>query len=448
MLTLGAFVLMIAILVTFHEYGHYWVARRCGVRVLKFSIGFGKPLLQWQHAGTTWQIALIPLGGFVQMQGEPGEQDNAVIVDPAASFSRKHPLQKMAIVLAGPLANLLLAWVLFAGLFMYGQSALRPVVGSIAAGSIAQKSGIQAGDTLLKIADEPVQSWEMAQMQLLRRTGESAIPITVRREDGQAAELQMNLSGLGDAAYDARLLSHIGIDVFPWHGLLGVVSRDGAAARAGLQSGDRIVLIGGHPISDWQSFHELIRSSPGKEIVTLYERAGVRHETVLVPDRVQQGDEPAGRIGIGPRTDPAQLEALTFTDRSGFIESLQRAGRYTWQMSALSVRMIGQLITGDASLKQVSGPLGVAEYAGQSASIGVLAYIQFIAFISLCLAILNLLPVPVLDGGHFLYHTAELLRGRPLPLWCMEWGQRLGIVFLLSLMALAFYNDINRLISG
>ncbi|WP_028451193.1 RIP metalloprotease RseP [Chitinilyticum aquatile] len=448
MLTLGAFVLMIAVLVTFHEYGHYWVARRCGVRVLKFSIGFGKPLVQWQRGGTTWQIALIPLGGFVQMQGESPEDGGGGLHDPASSFSSKHPLQKMAIVLAGPLANLLLAWLLFAGVFMHGQTALRPFVGAVEAGSVAEQSDLRAGDRLMAVASTPVASWEMAQMQLLAHVGEARVPVQVQRASGGEANLLLNLAGLGDAAYDARLLRNLGIEILPWTGLLGHVSKDGPANRAGLQEGDRILSIDGQPLAGWQAFHELIQQSAGKSLTISYSRRGETLTTQLQPERVQQGGKQFGRIGLGPRTDPVLYQKLTFVDRNGPLEAVQRSAAYTWQMSVLSIRMIGQLLTGEASLKQVSGPIGVAEYAGQSASIGLLAYIQFIAFISLSLAILNLLPVPVLDGGHFLYHTAELLRGRPLPLWCMEWGQRLGVALLLSLMALAFYNDINRLITG
>ncbi|MBE9609396.1 RIP metalloprotease RseP [Chitinilyticum piscinae] len=447
MLTIAAFVLMIAILVTIHEYGHYWVARRCGVTVLKFSIGFGKPLMTWRRGETTWQIAMIPLGGFVQMQGE-GEHADAAGKLASGSFSGKHPLQKIAVVIAGPVANLLLAWLLFAALFMVGVPAHRPVIGEVQPGSVAAAAGIQQGDRLLAIAGEPVESWEDAQPKLLAHANEPALPVLVQTSQGARHVVVLGMSALGEKAYEANVLQTLGISLHAWKGLVGDVTAGGAAQRAGIRPGDRILAVNGDGLTGWSAFHGYIRSAAGKTIVLRVQRQGELLNLPVLPELVTDTSGGYGRIGLSARYDPLDTQSIRFDDRSDFGESLIRAGRHTWEMTKLSIKMIGQLITGEASLKQVSGPVGVAEYAGQSASVGLLAYLQFIAFISLSLGILNLLPIPVLDGGHLLYHTAELLRGRPLPDWCMEWGQRLGIALLLGLMALAFYNDINRLISG
>ncbi|WP_028454643.1 RIP metalloprotease RseP [Chitinilyticum litopenaei] len=447
MLTVVAFVLMIAILVTIHEYGHYWVARRCGVTVLKFSIGFGKPLLQWRRGETVWQIAMIPLGGFVQMQGE--DEGELLGTRSEGSFSGKPAWQKMLIVLAGPLANFLLAWLLFTGLFAYGLPAIRPVIGAVVPDSVSAQAGVRAGDQVLAIGDRPVASWEELRMHLLMQAGAAQALVHLQRPTGERYMLALPLDKGGFSAYDPALVQKIGLEVSGWDGLVAAVTPASPAQQAGLQEGDRVLALEGRPVESWRYFQQVIQGSPGKAVsLQVFKRDGETVTLVVTPERAVAKGVEYGRIGLSPRISEAELAKRQFTNSQPLLAAAGSAARYTWELTILSVRMIGHLFTGLADLQQISGPIGVAEYAGHSASLGLLTYLQFVAFISLSLAVLNLLPVPVLDGGHFLYHTAELIRGRPLPTWLMEWGQRLGVLMLIGLMVLAFYNDLSRLITG
>jgi len=413
MLTILSFLFAITLLVAVHEFGHYWVARRCGVRVLVFSIGFGKPLVQWRRGDTVWQIAMIPLGGYVKMLGE----DDAAEFSEEGAFHKQHPLKRMAIVVAGPLANFLLACLLYAGAAMVGIETLRPMVGHVQIGSAAAKAGLQAGDEIVRLVAEKIASWEALRLAFLRQAPDvSQMAVRVRAPDGVESVHTLDLSGLDHAGRaDLHALSRLGLSALPILRRIAAVTPDGAAAKAGLQAGDVILALNDAPVRQWDDLHQWVQANPGASVRILLAREGVQREFSAVVAVVEEEGRRVGRLGVSPEVDVARMAQWRQTVRLGPLEALARGANEVVDMSVLTVKLFGRMLTGGFSASQVSGPIGIAQYAGQSAALGVAAYLQFLAIISLSLGVLNLLPVPVLDGGHFLYHMAEFLRGRPLP---------------------------------
>lgn len=445
------FVLALGLLILVHELGHYLVARWCGVKVLRFSLGFGKPLLV-RKAGrdqTEWALAAFPLGGYVKMLDE-----REAPVAPAElhrAFNRQSVYRRFAIVAAGPIANFLLAIVLYWGLFVVGSDELRPRLALSDTPAIAQAAGVRDGDLVLAVDGEVVRSWQDLRWVLLRNAlDEREVVLQVRTLEEVEAFRRLDLAGLPieDASQD--LIVRIGLK--PWRpeipAVIGRVADDSAAARAGLRTGDEVLSIEGVGVAGWSDLVARVRDAAGRSLRFELLRAGERLSVDVTPDAVSDQGERFGRIGVGV-AEPVQGTLSMFAEvRYGVGEGLVKAVRQTWETSVLSLQMIGRMLTGEVSWKNISGPVTIADYAGQTAQLGLSHYLKFVALISISLGVLNLLPIPVLDGGHLLYYTVEIIKGGPIPERIMEIGQQIGLTLLIMLMAFAFYNDINRLISG
>ena len=451
MTTLWAFAVAIALLVVIHEYGHYWVARRCGVKVLRFSVGFGKALYTKKFAGgeTEWVLSAIPLGGYVKMLDE---REGAVAAHELhRAFNRKPVMQRMAIVVAGPLANLLLAIVLYWVMFIYGVPGLKPLLGEVPAQTPAAAAQLQAQETVISINGEPVPSWQEARWMLLDLAlrGE-AVRIEGRTAQGQTVQHVLELTTLAPSDLDGDFLQKLGLQPYqpPVYPVIGKLVDGGVAQRAGLRPDDRIKSVDGRPLALWGELVEAVRSHPGKVIHLEIERAGALLALDVTPDAASEAGQQVGKIGAAPYIDKPAFDALLNEVRYAPLAALGQAVRKTWETAAVSLKMMGKMVLGEISVKNLSGPITIADYAGQSAQMGLVAYLGFLALISISLGVLNLLPVPLLDGGHLLYYTVELVKGSPVSDKLWEAGQNVGIALLASLMFFALYNDITRLIPG
>lgn len=456
MTTLLAFIGAIALLVVFHELGHYWVARLCDVKVLRFSVGFGRVLLR-KHFGsgeTEWVISAIPLGGYVKMLDErEGEVSPAEV---QRAFNRKPVLQRMAIVVAGPLANFLLAIVLYWILFIHGVPALKPLLGEPPSGSPAASARILPGETLTAIEGEPVQSWHDVRWLVMRHllnsddSNREDLQIQGRMPDGEILNHILDMRHLSIQDLDGDFLQKLGLKLYEplLLPVIGQVLEDSVAARAGLRPGDRIVAADGVRVESWQGVVDIIRAHPDKPVVLEIFRGDAQFPIQVIPQPVSENDLLIGRIGAGPQVDSAARNILLTTVVYAPAAALGESLRKTWDTSLISLQMLGKMLLGEVSMKNLSGPITIADYAGQSAGIGVAAYLGFLALISVSLGVLNLLPIPLLDGGHLLYYVAEMLKGSPVSEAAWALGQKIGVALLGTLMVFAIYNDINRLISG
>ena len=445
------FALALGLLILVHELGHYLVARWCGVKVLRFSIGFGKPLIV-KRAGrddTEWSLAAFPLGGYVKMLDE--REGPVAPAELHRSFNRQNVYRRFAIVAAGPIANFLLAIVLYWGLFVAGSDELRPRLALSETPAIAQAAGIRDGDLVVSVDDEPVRSWQDLRWVLLQHALDSReLVLKVRTLEDVEAFRRLDLAGVAIDEGNADLIARIGLK--PWRphipAVIGKISEEGAAARAGMQSGDEVLAIDGLEIDAWSDLVLAVRQAPGRTLPFEVRRGDAVLSFQVTPDEASENGERIGRIGVGV-AEPAPGGVSMFGEvRYGVVEGLTKAVRQTWETSVLSLKMIGRMFTGEVSWKNLSGPVTIADYAGQTAQLGLSHYLKFVALISISLGVLNLLPIPVLDGGHLLYYTVEIIKGGPIPERIMEIGQQIGLVLLVMLMAFAFYNDINRLISG
>ena len=445
------FLLALGILIVVHEFGHYAVARLCGVKVLRFSLGFGKPLLV-RKAGadqTEWVLAAFPLGGYVKMLDER----EAPVAAPELhrAFNRQSVYRRFAIVAAGPLANFLLAIALYWGLFVAGTEELKPRVTLSDTPAIAQAAGVREGDLVVAVDEEPVRSWQDLRWVLLRHALDSReVMLRVRTLEDVEAFRRLDLSGVAIDEGGTDLIARLGLR--PWRpaipAVIGRVADGSAAERAGLQDGDRVLAIAGTPVVAWSDLVRLVREAPGRALDFEVERGGEAVKLVITPEAAEEGGAQIGRIGVGVAEAAAGGIAMFGEVRYGVLEGLSRAVQQTWETSVLSLKMIGRMLTGEVSWKNLSGPVTIADYAGQTAQLGWTHYLKFVALISISLGVLNLLPIPVLDGGHLLYYTIEIIKGGPIPERVMEVGQQIGLALLVMMMAFAFYNDLNRLISG
>lgn len=469
MITLLAFVVAIALLVVFHELGHYWVARRCGVKVLRFSLGFGKVIYRkrFDRSETEWVISAIPLGGYVKMLDE--REEAVAAEDLQYAFNRKPVLQRIAIVVAGPLANFLLAILLYWGLFIHGLPGLKPVLGDVPQGTPAALAQMHSGETILSINGEPIPSWQELHWTLLRLAlkqsdGQRNISIEAHSDSGIPLLHSLDMSGLEAKDLDGDFLDKLGLHLYQPTVLpiIGSVAADSVAQRAGLREGDHIVRANGVATPRWMDVVEVIRAHPEQAMKLDVERMesgrmeGGRGESggtstltiTVTPQAVVESGKTVGKIGAGPKVDEAAWQAM-FTEVSyGPLEALTQSLRKTWETSALSLEMMGKMVIGEVSMKNLSGPITIADYAGQSAKMGGVAYLSFLALISISLGVLNLLPIPLLDGGHLLYYVAEWIKGSAVSDMAWEIGQKIGIALLGTLMIFAIYNDINRFVSG
>ena len=451
MMTVLAFVGAIALLVVFHEYGHYWVARRCGVKVLCFSLGFGKVIYskRFANSDTEWVLSAIPLGGYVKMLDE--REGEVAPEDMGYAFNRKPVWQRMAIVAAGPLANFLLAIVLYWIVFMHGVPGIKPVLGEVNAGSPAAIAQLRAGETILRIDDEPIPSWQELRWQLL----DTALQQRIVRVEGLSAggttvSHQLDLSGVEAKDLDGEFLDKLGLHVYQpvLLPVIGQLVAGSVAQRADLREGDVVLKANGVEIQRWNELVDIVRSHPGQAVNLDIRRGGSMENVTLIPQPTQESGKTVGKIGAAPKVNEAEWKALLTEVKYGPVEALLQSLRKTVETSVISLKMLGKMVMGEVSMKNLSGPITIADYAGQSAHMGIVAYMGFLALISISLGVLNLLPVPLLDGGHLLYYVAELIKGSPVSERVWEIGQKFGIALLGTLMVFALYNDVNRLISG
>lgn len=455
MQTLLAFILALGILIYVHEMGHYLAARACGVKVLRFSIGFGRPLLRWvsRHRDRTeWTLAAIPLGGYVKMLDErerDPERDPPLDYDDLPrAFNRQPVGKRFAIVAAGPLANFLLAIVLYFTLFAGGMEEPAPVLAAPAAGTVAAQAGVRDGDRVLSLSAngevEPVRSWNELRMAVFAHGfGDGGARLHVRGADGRERELALSRlpSTGGDPQQDP--LATLGLALKGGPVTIREVLPDSAAARAGLRAGDRVVAWQGQPIVQPDQLIRAVRGAPGENATLTIEREGQRREIAVRVDAAEATGQDApvtGRLGA------ALAQVVTMeTVRLGPLEAAQRAVGQVWDTSVLSLKLLGRMLIGQASLQNLSGPLTVADYAGKAANLGWQPFLGFLALVSVSLGVLNLLPIPVLDGGHLLYYCVEFLTGRPVPDHWQAVLQKVGIACILLLTSLALFNDVSRL---
>ncbi|MCU7933630.1 MAG: sigma E protease regulator RseP [Candidatus Thiodiazotropha sp. (ex Dulcina madagascariensis)] len=445
--TIFSFIVALAILIAVHEFGHFWVARKLGVKVLRFSIGFGRPL--WKHTskvdGTEYVIAAIPLGGYVKMLDE-----REAPVDPQEAqkaFNRQSLRVRSAIVVAGPLFNFLFAILAFWLIFVTGDTGLKPLVGEVESGSLAEQSGFMPGDEILSIADQPTPTWESVVYVMLSEALDSdSLPIRVRDRDGGEHYYALHSQGLSALAEDGLLLKNLGLTpdrpVLP--PVIGEVISGEPAERAGLRPGDRIVSVDGTGMENWTEWVEYVRDRPEQTLQLEVERDGEPVSLEVVPAAVVGSGETYGRIGAGVRVPENLMDDYRAIVRYGPIDAIGHSLVKTWDLSLLMLRMLGKMVIGEISVKNLSGPISIADSAGKSASYGLSYFLKFLAVVSISLGVLNLLPIPVLDGGHLFYFLIEAIQGRPLSERVMEQGQKIGLLILLAIMSLAFYIDLNR----
>ena len=437
----------LGVLVTFHEFGHFWVARRCGVKVLRFSVGFGMPLLRWHDKrGTEFVIAAIPLGGYVKMLDEREGDVPADQLD--QSFNRKSVRQRIAIVAAGPIANFLLALVFFWALAMLGSQQARPVIGAVEAGSIAAKAGLRAGQEIVAIDGEPTSGWGAVNLQLVRRLGESgALQLSVR-EQGSTVDSprELVLDQWLKGADEPDPIRSLGIR--PWRPslppVLAELDSKGPAQAAGLKTGDRLLALDGQALTDWQQVVDWVRVRPDAKIVLQVERDGARLDVPVTLASRGESKAPNGYLGAGVKAvdwPPEMIREVSY----GPLAAIGEGARRTWTMSVLTLESLKKMLFGELSVKNLSGPITIAKVAGASAQSGVADFLNFLAYLSISLGVLNLLPIPVLDGGHLLFYLIEWARGRPLSDRVQGWGIQIGISLVVGVMLLALVNDLGRL---
>lgn len=453
LVSLAAFIVAIGVLVSVHEFGHYWVARRLGFKVLRYSIGFGKPL--WMRHGPDpdrieYVLAAIPLGGYVRLLDEregplpPGEEHRA--------FNRRPPAARITVLLAGPAANFLFAILAYWLLFIQGVPGLRPVVGEVAPGTFAAAAGLAPQDEILRVAGESAPTRQAALLAILEQVvDEGRVALEVQSEDGRIRRLELAVPESERRALTepGTLMQGLGFSFWypPQPVVVAELTAGGPAESSGIRVGDRIVEVDGIAVEDYAAFVALIRARPGLDTRIVVLRDGARIAFDLVPRAAVEDGQTIGRIGLGAARDagagfPTRMQTV---ERYGPVAALAPAVRETWHKTALTLRFLWRMVTGDVSTKNISGPINIAQYAGITATEGFVYYLGFLALVSISLAVLNLLPVPVLDGGQIAFQLAEMAKGAPLSMQTQVIGQKVGIAMLVALMGFAFYNDITRL---
>ncbi|MBA1148139.1 RIP metalloprotease RseP [Ectothiorhodospiraceae bacterium WFHF3C12] len=442
-----AFIVAIGVLVTVHEFGHFWVARRLGMKVLRFSVGFGKPLLSRRGKdGTEYVISALPLGGYVKLlderEGDVPEDQRHL------AFNRQPNWARSAVLVAGPAFNFIFAVVAYWLIFVVGYASIAPIVGEVREGSAAAAAGLQSEDRIVAVAGSEVRTWDEAVKRLVSEgIGGNRVPVTVEASSGRIEQRVVDFGLAPELSEGGNILSAVGVT--PWMPTLAPVvervSPGEAAERAGLQPGDRVVAAGGDPVESWQALVAFVQERPGQEVTLTVERAGAeRQMTLTLGSREVSGGE-VGLLGVSPRVPEGLYDEVRQEVRYGPLAAIAQAAGSTWEDTALTLNMLWKIVLGEASVKNLSGPINIAQYAGESASLGMTPFLRFLALVSISLGVLNLLPVPVLDGGHLLYNAIEAVRGKPLSESAQGVGQQIGLALLIMLMGLAFYNDLLRI---
>jgi len=434
------FVLAIGILVTIHEFGHFWVARRAGVKVLRFSIGFGKPLKIWHRKNdeTEYVLAAIPLGGYVKMLDERVEE-----VDPAErhkAFNQQSLAKRTAIVAAGPLANFLFAIVAMWGLYLSGMQDYPTLIGEVKPDSIAAKAGVEVGDRLISMDGRKVYGWQDSQLYLIHKTfNKQPVELDFETAGGGIRAVTVDLANVDSNTVSQGVLSQgLGLLPAPMGNTISSVVAGKPAQLAGLRGGDQILRINDTDIQDWRDLYETVSKIPDQPAHIVYQRDGVQSELDLTVSGAEYNGQRYGQIGVYPSR---------YKFSTGPVDGLFKAVDYTWRFTYVSLWSLGKMITRDVSTDNLSGPITIASMAGATVQRGVADFVSFLVVISISLGLINLLPIPVLDGGHLLFFAVEAVKGSPVSERIMLWGQQIGIALLLLLMSLAFYNDIIRLLS-
>ena len=460
--TIVAFLIALGVLVAFHEFGHYLAARMCGVKVLRLCLGFGSPIFvrRWGRDRTEWAIAAFPLGGYVKLLGQDPEE----VVPPedlSRSFSAQPVGKRMWIVVAGPLANLLLAIGLYWGLNLHGIDEAVARIAVPAPASPAARAQLLGGDTVIAVDGQPVRAWGDLSWQLLQAAHDRRdVTLALRRDagagtagvapvDGAAVAgkdrplVTLVLSSLGEADVDGDTVGKLGLRPYRPNPRVSATEAGSPSERGGLLAGDVLVRVDSRPLAGADDFVRSMRASPGRELAIEALRAGTTVTVRVTPARVERDGQAFGRIGAALDDAPALVRV-----RYGPGEALVKAVRHTWEMSLFSLKMLGRMVIGEVSWRNLSGPVTIADYAGKTARLGATYYLNFIALVSISLGVLNLLPIPVLDGGYLLYYSLEAIRKKPVPPWWTEWGTKFGLLVVAIAMSLALFNDISRLVAG
>ena len=446
-----AFVVAIGVLVTVHEFGHFWVARRLGVKVLTFSVGFGRTLWSRRRGedGVEYVVAMIPLGGYVKMldesEGEVAEHERH------RAFNRQPLSTRVAVIVAGPAFNFLFAILAYWCMYMVGVEGLRPTVAEVVPGSVAERAGFRGGDEIESVRGAEAVTWQSTVQSIVAASldGER-IEVGVVDGSGRRRERILDPEGiLVDDLTRGRFFEGIGfMPVRPAvPAVIGWTEPGRPAERDGLRPGDRVVEADGESVAGWAHWVRMVRERPGETFGIVVDRGGIRIDLRLTPDVEYTDDVPFGRIGAAAREpEEGLLERFYVTERHAPGPALMKGVEKTADISALTLRMLWKMLLMEVSVENISGPIGIAEYAGASARFGIARFLEFLGIVSVSLGILNLLPIPLLDGGHLLYCAVEFVRGRPVSEAARFFGQRVGIALLVGLMGLAFYNDLARLL--
>ena len=440
-----AFIVTLGVLVVFHELGHYLVARLAGVKVLRFSVGFGRIVWSRRYGpdGTEWALSAIPLGGYVKMVDE--REAEVLPADLPRAFNRQSVWRRIAIVAAGPIANLALAVLLFAAIYVVGVPAQRPLLAPPPATSPAAQAGLAGGDLVTGLDGEAIGSWQDLRWRLLKASGSSSVRLEVTHEDGSKATRSLALAALNAGDWESNFMATLGLRADLGSPIVNEALPGKPAASAGIRPGDAIVAIDGTAVRSPSDAAAITNAHPGERITFTLRRDGAEFQSDVTPEPSEQNGRRVGIAGMRLGVDPAAAERVAIIVRYGIGEALVQGAVKTWDLSVFTLKMLGRILTGDASLKNISGPLTMADFAGQSAQAGALTFIGYLALISISLGVLNLLPVPLLDGGHLMYYLAEIIKGSPVSDRVLEVGQRIGMAVLAMLMALALFNDISRL---